>query len=232
VNWIAMFFPGKPTNSQLMAKWVAPDNCILPGNFTGARAHIGTNPTATTTLDVAKNGSNVGTIVISTAGVFTFATTSGAAVVLAPGDRITVTNQASADSTAADFGVSLALDAYIVGTIVQTQISMGFFYPGVPGNNQLIWKFLAPHNFTLPANFVASYGNVGTNPTATATLTVSLNGATIGTLSISTGGVFTFATTGGAIITVDAGDLLQVTAQASADATLANIGATFLGTLT
>ena len=58
------------------------------GNFSGAsgkKISGGTNPASTFTIVVKKNGTNCGTIVISTAGVVTFTTTGAAAVSLIGG---------------------------------------------------------------------------------------------------------------------------------------------------
>lgn len=109
-----------------------------------------------------------------------------------------------------------------------SEADLGMFFPGAPGANQLMFKFVANRSAQFPANFTGSRGHIGTNPTGTYTLTVASNGATIGTVAISTGGVFTFATTAGAIIAVDPGDVIVVTAPGSTDATAADIAASFL----
>jgi hypothetical protein len=75
---------------------------------------------------------------------------------------------------------------------------IGFFYGGgPPGSSELIFKHVAARDFQLPGNFFASEGHVGTNPTATFDMDVQLEGVSIGTISVSTGGVFTFTTTSG-----------------------------------
>lgn len=109
------------------------------------------------------------------------------------------------------------------------QISISMFFPGAPIALQLMLQFTAPVAFTFPANFSGSLGDIGTNPTATTVLTVALNGATIGTISISTGGVFTFATSGGVNVSVAAGDKLTVVNQTPTDATAADFSVSFLG---
>lgn len=226
---LAMFHPGVPTTSKLMFQFTVPDNWSVPGNLLGSVGHIGTNPTASFTMNVAVNGSNVGTIVVSTVGVFTFTTTSGNPVALVAGDKITITAPASTDATAADISATLLVFSEIVGSGNPNRISHGFFFPGTPIANQLIAKTVIARSIIFPANFSTSYGDVGTNPTATFTITVALQGAVIGTITISTGGVFTFATTGGVQIIADAGDVLELEAQTPADATVANISATLVG---
>ena len=73
--------------SEVMCSMFPPtgETWTFPGNLStssGKKLPGGTNPGASYVIDLKKNGSNVGTITISTAGVVSFATTSGAAVVL------------------------------------------------------------------------------------------------------------------------------------------------------
>lgn len=105
-------------------------------------------------------------------------------------------------------------------------------FSGIPTAGQLIGKFVVPRDVAFPANFSGSAGHVGTNPSATFAIDVQDNGASIGTISISTGGVFTFTTTSGTAKTVSSGHRLEFYAPANspADATIANIAATLKGT--
>lgn len=96
-------FTSSPANAEVMHLKVFAENVVLPDNFAGARGYVGINPTATATLTVQKNGSDVGTISISTTGVVTFNTT-GTTVTFAPGDRLTVIAQTVADATLANSG--------------------------------------------------------------------------------------------------------------------------------
>lgn len=102
---------------------------------------------------------------------------------------------------------------------------------GRPAAGALVAIYTASFAQTFPANFASpdSKGSVGTNPTATASYTVKKNGTTVGTISISTGGVFTFATSGGTSFSLNAGDRLTITAPSSQDATLADVGITLVG---
>ena len=56
------------------------------------------------------------------------------------------------------------------------------------------------------------------------------DGVSIGTVSITSGGVFTFTTQGGTAKVIAAGSALTVVNQATADATAGNISVTFRGT--
>lgn len=84
---------------------------------------------------------------------------------------------------------------------------------------------------SFPANFSGSVGIIGANPTSTLVLDVKDDGTTIGTISISTTGVFTFATVGGTAKVVAAGSFLTIVAPATPDATAANMQVTFSGAL-
>lgn len=76
----------------------------------------------------------------------------------------------------------------------------------------------------------AAYGDCITNPTAPFVITVKKNNtSTVGTISIDTAGVFTFATSGGTSFTLAAGDYLNFIAQSSVDSTLANLSWTIPG---
>ncbi len=103
-------------------------------------------------------------------------------------------------------------------------------FVGKPSSGQLVMIFTAPRAVSYPANFAGSVGTLTTNPTSTAVYTIANNGTTIGTLSISTGGVFTFATTSGTSKSLAVGDRLTITAPSPQDASLINVGFTMAGT--
>lgn len=79
-------------------------------NSTGQKMTGGTNPASTFTGDIKKNNSAVGTWVISTSGVVSFTTTSGAAITIAPGDILEFVGPGTA-STAVGFMFSIAATA-------------------------------------------------------------------------------------------------------------------------
>jgi hypothetical protein len=109
---------------------------------------------------------------------------------------------------------------------------LGFLYSGgPPGSSELLFKWIAPRDIDFAANFAGAVGHIGTNPTSTFAMDVTVNGASIGTISVSTGGVFTFTTTGGTAKAMVAGQRLEVIAPASADATAADLAVTFAAVL-
>ena len=89
------------------------------------------------------------------------------------------------------------------------------------------------HIFSMTVNFAANWsGSVGTAgmaPTSSFVLTVTKNGAAAGTITISTGGAFTFATPGGLPISFSSGDVLKVIAPATVSATLTDVAVSLYG---
>jgi hypothetical protein len=102
---------------------------------------------------------------------------------------------------------------------------------GLPAAGQIVCIYTAAWPISFPVNFANpnAYGSVGTNPTATATYTVYKNGVSVGTIAISTAGVFTFTTAG---FSMNVGDRLTVVAPGSQDVTLSDVGFTLVGTRT
>lgn len=104
---------------------------------------------------------------------------------------------------------------------------------GKPGAGATLRCFPAARALSIPANFGGAYGFVdpvnGANPTATATITLKKYSSggltTLGTMTVSTSGVFTFATTGGSAQSLAAGDLFLAIAPNPQDSTLANFAA-------
>lgn len=101
---------------------------------------------------------------------------------------------------------------------------------GPPASSEVIGRVVACRDIAFAANFAGSNGYIGTNPTGSFVISVQDDGVTIGTITISTLGAFTFATTGGTAKTVAAGSRLEFVAPA-ADATAADIAATLEGTV-
>ena len=108
---------------------------------------------------------------------------------------------------------------------------VGLFIPGLPEDGVEGFKFVAVRAIDFADDFAGSRGHVGANPTSVAAFDVAKNGTSIGSISISTGGVFTFSTTGGGVSLV-AGDRLTLTTPSPQDATLTNVGIVFQGTRT
>jgi hypothetical protein len=103
------------------------------------------------------------------------------------------------------------------------------FSPGVPANSALMARVVIPRIITLPISLTGSYASATVAATAATVLTLAKNGSSIGTVNFALGataGTFTFSSA----VTTAAGDVLTVTNQATADATLANISITLAAT--
>jgi hypothetical protein len=102
-RYLSPFFPGTPSNSQLMVQVQLPGVSVaFPMNFSGGGGTTEFPPTGTVTLVIAfLNSSRVvqasGSVTISPAGAFTYSLS--APYVSAPFDILTITNQVSADPT-------------------------------------------------------------------------------------------------------------------------------------
>lgn len=111
-----------------------------------------------------------------------------------------------------------------------TAYETGFYYlGGPPTTSQVMWAKDYTQAVTYPANWSGAFGSVRTNPTGSFVMTVQKNGATVGTITVSTGGIFTFATSAGAAVSFAAGDIQTVVGPSAVDATVAGVSASFLG---
>lgn len=105
-----------------------------------------------------------------------------------------------------------------------------FSLPGlyVPTIEYLIGMFA--RSVTFPANFAGSSGKTLINPTSARTFTLRKSGVSCGTIAVSTGGVYTFASTGGLAVSFTGGtDWLSVVTPTGADATMSDFGFTLAG---
>ena len=104
---IGMFFPGIPAASAVMLKLTMARAVNFADDFAGSVGNMGTNPAdGTLSLDVEVNGTAIGNIDITTGGVFTFAT-DATTLSLAVGDEIEIVNNATPDSAASNFSITL-----------------------------------------------------------------------------------------------------------------------------
>jgi len=115
-------------------------------------------------------------------------------------------------------GGAVAQPAYVSGS-----------WPGMPGANQVIERYIFAGAVTFPAGLGGSFGVAGTAATATSAFTIDKNGSAIGTMTFAasaTAPVFSMASTEG----FAAGDVMTIAAPATPDATLANLAWTLTGT--
>jgi hypothetical protein len=144
-------------------------------------------------------------------------TGTGATVVIGPGETALI-YQSYQDMYALSRGV-----------IAGSPYDVGAFIPDKPEDGGEVCKFVAVRSVAFADDFAGAKGRCSVNPTSSAVFTISKNGAGIGSMTINTSGVFSFATTGGAVSLV-AGDYITLTAPTPQDATLADVAFTFKGT--
>lgn len=102
---------------------------------------------------------------------------------------------------------------------------------GLMVNAEIMLQYVFPYAASFPSGLTGSYAKANTAATASTTVTIKKNGASVGTLAWAasgTSGTFTFSTA----TSFAAGDVLQLVAPSTADATLADIGITLAGTRT
>ncbi len=101
-------------------------------------------------------------------------------------------------------------------------------FVGVPAASAVGLRFPAVRAFTLSAS--GQKGTAGTAATAQADFLVKVNGTLKATLRFAASGT-TISVVGGTSATIAAADVITITAPASPDGTLADIGLTLTGTL-
>jgi hypothetical protein len=220
----------------------AADVTGVGGALLASPAFTGT-PTAPTAL-AGTNTSQIATTafvtsaITASAGVTTFNTRSGA-ITLTSGD---ITSAGGALLASPTFTGTPAAPTAATGTST-TQLATTAFvaaakYYDVSGGavgaivaSQLMSQFVSGRTVTFPAGLTNSQGYALTAPTGAVSLTIAVNGTTVGTIAFAAGS-HTATFTASSAFTVTPGQLITVTAPASADATLATVSFTLLGLAT
>lgn len=146
------------------------------------------------------------------------------------GGSINVTTQTAGNNS------TLAASTAFVAAAVSGSLAAVKYYDVVGGaagqilSSQLVCLHVAVRTINIPANFVGSEALALNAPTAAQTLTVAVNGTTVGTISFAASATTgTFATSGGAVVTITPGQYISITAGVTADTTFANLAITLLG---
>ncbi len=114
--------------------------------------------------------------------------------------------------------------------VQKAQIDAQFW--GRPDASEVIGRSIISYETVLAVGMPESFGKVTTNPTASFDIDVQRNGTSIGTITVDTGGAFTFATDGGVPRTIFAGNEVTFHAPATVDATIKDIRFAIAGTQT
>lgn len=119
-----------------------------------------------------------------------------------------------------------------LGTLTQYSPEKPFilegFYPGQPpagGTNVVFmaWPIPSGYNPVFPADFAGSFGRLTVNPAASYVFSLYKNATAIGTMTISTSGIYTFST-GGTVISCTGGtDEILIKPPTLQDASLYNV---------
>ena len=104
-----------------------------------------------------------------------------------------------------------------------TIYDFGAVFGPEPAINFIFGRVPIARNILIPADFAGSFGNVTTNPTASYAIDVQDDGASIGTITVSITGVFTFVTAGNTDKDVDAGSVLTFITPGTLDGTVAGL---------
>jgi hypothetical protein len=216
---LPFFFSGVPANSQKVAV-VFPRTVTVPASCSGSKVLVGTNPTAQASVTLKQNGLSVGTVAIATDGTGTF--TCASPITISSGDLFSVHAQDASDATLADIAITVA------GMIPEaTRVyDSHFYFTGIPSNAQKI-SVAAARSMTIPVGCTGSRVSVGVNPASQATVALKKNGSTVGTITVATNGTATF--TCASPVSFAAADLFTVQHQDTADATMADIAITIVG---
>jgi len=101
-------------------------------------------------------------------------------------------------------------------------VSFSCFSVPAPTSSQILLDQMFVESTVFADDLAGSRASVGTNPASTFLIDVRKNGSSVGSISISTGGVATFTTTGGSL-SFAAGDLLSLIAPGTTDGTIARL---------
>lgn len=115
------------------------------------------------------------------------------------------------------------------GMPVRTDAITGYLQ-GAPTSSEVVFQIPVAFAYSFPLNLVGSEGNVVTPTTATAVFSIRKNGTEFATLTFSVHspidgrGVFASSNSPLAAVSFSVGDILEIVAPASPDATLAGLG--------
>lgn len=99
------------------------------------------------------------------------------------------------------------------------------FALSTPPANAILVRIPIVRAVVFPANFAGSYGSASVAATGSTVFTIRKNGTSVGTATFGAAATTcTFASSGGAEVSFAAGDIFSITAPASPDATLADVG--------
>jgi hypothetical protein len=206
------------------------------GSFTGKRVFVVEN-TGSSAITVRPGGLITGTVVV-TSGQAALLKSDGTAITIlstgAVGGAFPFTGLDDVPSTYSGAGLKgVRVNTGATGLeFYSVPASLRFQQSGIPAASQK-FNLVVDASVAFPVGLTGSKFFIGTNPTATMTFAlnkiVAGTPTAIGTIAFSTSGVPT--PTFASPVTLAAGDVLQIVAPGSPDATGADVGMSFKGTL-
>ncbi|HEX4499866.1 MAG TPA: hypothetical protein VH187_01665 [Scandinavium sp.] len=139
---------------------------------------------------------------------------------------------AAPTATAGTNTTQVATTAYVTAAIAALSGSgpydVGVYLSGTYTNSQIIGEYIFPRTVNFPASMTGSYAQADTASSGTVSCTVTKNGTSIGTVQFAASASGTFVSF--SATTFNASDLLKITAPSAADAALAGVKITLVGT--
>lgn len=204
----------------------------VPAGVTRVRVYGGLSGASATgqfILTISKNGTELASTENDTAGADNLSMALPALSV-SPGDYFELLAFSSVNRNVTPDKTYFAIEAVEISTPqsgLPYDIRLGF--SSTPAADQVLDTIVLPRDVTLPPDMSGSVGVIDTNPTASFVISVQDDAIEIGSITVSTSGVFTFATTGGTEQILAAGSVLTFVAPNPVDATAAGLSATLAG---
>jgi hypothetical protein len=122
-------------------------------------------------------------------------------------------------------------NVFLVGAPPTEVYDFGMVAFETPDADAVLGKVVIPRAMVLPANLAGARGDVDVNPASAFAIDLTVNFLSVGTITISGSGGFTFATAGGLPVSLSAGAVVRFVAPATPDTAIAGIAITLVGSL-
>jgi hypothetical protein len=140
----------------------------------------------------------------------------------------TATTPAIMAEISSSSGAARFVGPVTASTFYNAPYDIANFINGKPIGSEIIMKAISVRKFTIASNFSGSLAYCTIAATGNPVFSILKNGVSVGTITFAAGATTgSFSATG--VLTFNAGDVIYVTAPASADATLSDIAITFAG---
>lgn len=118
---------------------------------------------------------------------------------------------------------STGTEIFAEGADATIPYDIAAFVPGLPEDDELVFRFIAVRAFTIPAVFAGSRASAAVASSADTYFSIQRNGAVIGTIRFNNSATGTFSAAGAGPGSVAAGDIISIYAPPYNDATLSDI---------